>query len=526
MDFDAIIIGSGFGGAVSACRLSQAGYRVLVLERGRRYDAKTYPRRDDDPWWFSNTAPELWNGWFDIRVFKHMAVLSPAAVGGGSIVYANLSAVPHKSLFYSGWPPEITWDALAPHYETVGRVMNVQKVPDNQWPKRTFLMQEGAQAIGAGDRFQTLEVAVSFDPEWTYNRPDPFNPKHSKRFVNEHGVEQGTCVHLGNCDIGCDVDARNTLDRNYLAIAERNKAEVRPLHLVTGIQPEGSGYKVTFDHLAEKRRQAGSATARIVVLAAGSIGSTELLLQCRDVDGTLTNVSPRLGYNWSSNGDFLTPGFYRNREVQPTQGPTITSAINFLDGSRPDGQTFWIQDGGFPNVVANWLSRGTRAGDARVRAFLRFATAAIRRYGPLENVMPWFAQGIDAANGRLLMRRRWWLMGKKMLDLDWDITESAKVIEAIIDTHKKLSKSTGGIGLVPPSWSVDKFLITPHPLGGCNMGSSAADGVVDHKGEVFGHRNLFVLDGSIVPEALGVNPSRSIAALTERAMSLITKEGR
>jgi cholesterol oxidase len=526
MDFDAIVIGSGFGGSVSACRLAEAGYRVLVLERGRRWDAKTYPRGDDDPWWFSNSAPELWNGWFDFRVFKHMAVVSAAAVGGGSIVYANLSAVPDQSIFASGWPPEITWEAMAPHYATVGRVMNVQKVPENQWPKRTHLMREGANAIGAGSRFQTLEVAVSFDPEWTYDRPDPFNVRHSKRFVNEHGIEQGTCVHLGNCDIGCEVDARNTLDRNYLAIAERHRAEVRPLHLVTGIEPIAGGYRVAFDQLAERRRRPASATARLVVLAAGSIGSTELMLHCRDVAGTLTKVSPRLGFSWSSNGDFLTPGFYLKREVQPTQGPTITSAINFLDGSRPDKQSYWIQDGGFPNVVANWLSRGAQAGDARVRAFVEFATAATRQFGPLENVMPWFAQGVDAANGRLRLRRRWWLVGERRLDLDWDVTQSAKVIEAIIGTHKELSKATGGTALVPPSWTIDKYLITPHPLGGCNMGTSAANGVVDHKGEVFGHRNLFVLDGAIVPEALGVNPSRSIAALAERAMSLIVKEGR
>ena len=524
MDFDAIVIGSGFGGAVSACRLAEAGYRVLVLERGRRWDAKTYPRRDDDPWWWSNEAPERWNGWLDLRVFEHMAVAQGAAVGGGSHIYANISAVPDRSVFDKGWPPEITWETMAPHYDTVGRVMNVQPVPDNQWSKKMQLVREAADGIGAGARFQKLELAVTFDPEWDYSLPSAFDTRHSKRFTNEHGVEQGTCVHLGNCDIGCEVDARNTLDRNYLAIAERKGADVRPLHLVTNIEPAGDGYKVSYDRIERGRRIPGSLQSRIVVLAAGSMASTELMLRCRDEFGTLPNVSSRLGYDWSSNGDFLTPAFYLNREVQPTQGPTITAAINFLDRSR-GGQSFWIQDGGLPNLVANWITTA-KAADVRVQAFLQFMTAAMREFGPLENTMPWFAQGVDAANGRLRLRRKWWIAGEHRLDLDWSVKESVAVIEAIIATHKELSKATGGTALVPPSWTLDKYLITPHPLGGCNMATSAKGGVVDHKGEVFGHRNLFVIDGGIVPEAVGVNPSRTIAALAEHAAGQIVAEGR
>jgi cholesterol oxidase len=365
---------------------------------------------------------------------------------------------------------------------------------------------------------------VSFDPEWDYSRSSAFDVRHSKRFTNAQGVEQGTCVHLGNCDIGCEVDARNTLDRNYLALAERKGADVRPLHLVTNIEPTGGGYKVSYDRLEGGRRTAGSAQARLVVLAAGSMGSTEMLLRCRDVSGSLPNVSGRLGYNWSSNGDFLTPALYPAREVHPTQGPTITSAINFLDGSQ-GGKSFWIQDGGLPNLIANWIATA-KAADPRVQAFLVFMVAAMRKLGPLENAMPWFAQGIDAANGRLRLRRAWWLLGEHKLDLDWSVEESAPVIEAIVAMHEKLSKATGGIALVPPSWSIDKYLITPHPLGGCNMGTSRKNGVVDHKGEVFGYRNLFVIDGGMVPEAVGVNPSRSIAALAERAVGLIVSEGR
>lgn len=524
MDFDAIVIGSGFGGAVCACRLAEAGYSVLVLERGRRWDASNYPRNATDPWWWSNDEPEKRNGWLDLRVFRHMAVAQGAAVGGGSLIYANVSAVPDRAIFDSGWPEQITWDLLAPYYATVGGVMNVQKVPNSQWPERTRLMREAAAAIGAEDRFQILDLAISFDPEWHYDLPDRFNKKHSRRFINDHGVEQGTCLHLANCDVGCDVDAKNTLDRNYLALAERHRADVRALHLVTNLEPCEGGYLVHYDRIERGRRIPGSATARLVVLAAGSLGSTEMLLRCRDVTRTLPSVSARLGFNWSGNGDFLTPAIYSDRTVCPSHGPTITSSINFLDRSEAN-QSFWVQDGGFPNIAANWLA-GEDPSNAQAQAFVQFINEALRRHGPLENLMPWFAQGIDAGNGRLRLGRRWWLARRTSLVLDWSIDQSRAAIEAIVAMHTRLANATGGHALVPPYWKLDSYLITPHPLGGCCMASNVANGVVDHMGEVFGYRNLYVIDGAMIPRAIGVNPSRSIAALAEYAVGTIISEGR
>ena len=524
MDADVIIIGSGFGGSVAACRLAEAEARVLVLERGRRWDRSNYPSVSQSNWWWSHDDPATWNGWIDLRVFPHMAVAQGAAVGGGSLIYANISAIPHRDAFTHGWPEEITYDALAPHYTTVGREMNVRTVPDKQWPARTKLMREAAEQSGAADRFRTLELAVSFDEGFSYDKPDPFSALHSQCFTNAQGVEQGTCVHCGNCDIGCPVDAKNTLDRTYLARAEAKGVEVRPLHLVTAITQEANGWRVDFDRLESGARVAGSATARIVVVAAGSLNSTELLLRCRDILGTLPRISDRLGYNWSSNGDFLTPAFYAERRPEPTQGPTITSAIDFLDGSQAN-QSFWIEDGGFPNLIANMAATAASA-HPQAQLFLNWVRAMLQQHGDLGQVMPWFAQGIDAANGRLHLRRKYEVGGPWELALDWDIAKSRELIDAIVAMHEKLSHSTGGIPLVLPTWSVAHYLVTPHPLGGCNMGTSAANGVVDHKGEVFNYRNLFVLDGAIVPEAVGVNPSRTIAALAERATALIAADGR
>jgi cholesterol oxidase len=520
MDADAIVVGSGFGGAVTAARLADAGYRVVVLERGRRWGVKDFPRKPDDPWIFDQEQPLQRNGWFDVRVFPHMVVVAGAGVGGGSLVYANISVNAKDDSFAKGWPPEITPTELAPYYERVGAMLNVQKVPAAQWPERTRLLKEGADRNGWSSRFQRLDLAVTFDPEWNYGLPDPHGLQHSKSFVNAQGIEQGTCVHLGNCDIGCEARARNTLDFNYLPMAERHGAEIRPLHLARSIGEEpGGGYRVAFDQITGTGLTSGSLTGRLVIVAAGSIGSTELLLRSRDVARTLPKLSPFLGRNWSSNGDFLTPAIHPFRPVRPTRGPTITAAIDFLhgDGVRPE---FFIEDGGFPDLARALFERlaNDQSADPREQALsqtIRLAT----QFNLVDNIMPWFAQGRDAANGILSIRN-----GR--LFLDWDVQRSAATIDAVVRTHEQLARSTGGAALVPFTWTLSHDLITPHPLGGANMGRSAADGVVNHAGEVFGYRNLYVADGAIVPEALGLNPSKTIAALAERIAALIVQEGR
>src|SRR5260370_5307019 len=232
--------------------------------------------------------------------------------------------------------------------------MNVQQVPDNQWTARMKLMKDGADKIGHGDRFKKLDLGVSVDPNWGYSQDDAHNVAKSKPFVNAQGVKQGACVHLGNCDIGCEVDARNTLDRNYIPAAEKKGAEVRPLTLVTNIEPVNGGYRVSFDRLDTGQRVPGSETARIVIVAASSLGSTELLLRCRDLSGTLPNISAFLCHDWSSNGDFLTPAFYPHLNPLPSTGPTIACAIDFLHRNQPC-QPFLTQNGVFPHPLHHYL---------------------------------------------------------------------------------------------------------------------------------------------------------------------------
>jgi cholesterol oxidase len=524
MDFDAIVIGSGFGGAVTACRLGEKNKRVLVLERGREWNKQTYPRAIEDDWIWSNTHPEKYHGWTDLRMFKGMAVIAGAGVGGGSLIYANVSAVPPKAIFQQGWPTEITYDEMAPYYTKVGDVLDIQEVPQNQWSPRVHLLKEGAEKLGQGDRFRPAPLAVSFNKNLQYdfaNLPDISN---STPFVNKHGAQQGTCAQLGECDIGCRVDAKNTLDKNYLFLAKKKDAEIRPLHLVTGIEPIPGGYRVHHDELREGSRIPGSTTAACVVVAAGSMGSTELLLRCRDVTKTLPGISDSLGKNWSSNGDFLTPALYLHRDIWPDRGVAIGAVIDYLDGSD-NGKTFWIQDGVIPNVMGKYFEAiidRVQKSPEEAQLFNKFSMQSLLQHVTLlsanldvfRHIMPWFAQGVDAGNGELLL-------SDGNLDLKWDIQQSLPLFDTLLAKQNELAKITNGHPFPLPTWLLCQELITPHPLGGCNMGSTSEQGVVDHKGRVFGYENLYVADGAIVPRPLGVNPSRTIAALAERIATLI-----
>ena len=521
-NFDTIVIGSGFGGAVTACRMAEKGAKVLILERGRRWDPKDYPRKPGDAWFFDHEKPHKKNGWIDFRMFPDMAIAQGSAVGGGSLIYADISVEAPPHIFNIGWPQEITYTELKPHYDEVGRMLALQKIPDNQHTQRLKLMKEAAEKLGYGDRFAKVDIAVTFDPDWHYGLEDPFNEKHSKTFTNTHGREQGTCIHLGNCDIGCDVKAKNTLELNYIARAENLGADVRPLHVVHNIEPAGTGYKVHFSRIQDKRLVPESATAERVIIAAGSLNSTELLFRCRDQYKTLPKISQFLGKNWSSNGDFLTPAFYDDREISPSQGPTITSVIDFLDGKETDGAEFWIQDGGIPDIWGNLLEAKLSGWKwKKYKPVLDAMQRVVRDRDPMKTMMPWFAQGIDAADGRLHMGRKWYWPWKKVLRLDWDIDKSEKVMDAIITMHKRLAKGTDGDPWVPPTWTILKNLVTPHPLGGCNIGNTPEDGVVDHRSRVFGYENLYVIDSAVIPEAIGRNPTKTIAALAERTVALM-----
>ena len=526
--YDVIVVGSGFGGAVTACRLAQAGRKVAVLERGREWSPADYPRAPSDAWLWDNDRPQACNGWIDLRNFGDMSVVQGAGVGGGSLIYANIFVEAEPFAFESGWPADITFEMLRPHYAETGRMLGVQELPDGQLSERFKLMREGAEKIGARNRFRKLPMAVTFDADWTYDLPDAHGPHHSKVWTNPQGQQQGTCIHCGNCDIGCQVRAKNTLDLNYLAAARQAGAEIHANHIVRSLVPiADEGFLLQVERIEDDRLVPVDLEADRVVLAAGSLGSTELLLRCRDEYRTMAGLSKRLGHGWCSNGDFLTPALYRDREICPTRGPTITCAIDFLDGSE-SGNRFFVEDGGFPDVLGNSVEEAaatlSRANPGLAELFVKAGTTA-RGRNALSRLMPWFGQAVDMPDGTFSLKRPWWKpWGEKRLHLDWPFQRSEAAIQGLSDMHDKLSRATGGIPIEPFTWSMLRNLITPHPLGGCNMADSPEQGVVDSRGRVFGQPGLYVADGSIVPRALGLNPSRTIAALAEHIAAAIIAE--
>jgi cholesterol oxidase len=513
-DFGFVVIGSGFGGAVTACRMAERGESVLVLERGRRWEPEAYPSKTDRDFLYDPDDPVKQNGWIDLRVFEGMMVAQGAGVGGGSLVYANVSVGPPDSTFARGWPEALTPKELEPYVARVGQMLEVAVIPERQRTRRWKLVREGAEALGQLARFDSLPLAVTFREDYVPDDLVERDERGAEERTNRQGRKQRTCVHLGYCDLGCPVLAKNTLDLNYLARAEDRGAEIRPLHLVRRVERAGTAWRVHFDRIEPGERLVpGSVTADRVVLAAGSLGSTELLLR-----SALPGVSRRLGFGWSANGDFLTPALY-NRKIIPTRGPTISARIDHTDG-EVYGESIFIQDGGIPDLLRIALGerlKGSLPGSLHRR--LRDSEPELAQRSLFQNVMPWFAQGIDASDGRLRLRKRLFgLFGKERLALDWDVAGSKRTIDAIVQAHEQLARATGGKPVVSPFWTIFRDLITPHPLGGCNMADDPSQGVVDHAGRVFGHENLYVVDGSVIPRAIGRNPSRTIAAVAERAV--------
>ncbi|MGE5763512.1 MAG: GMC oxidoreductase [Mycobacterium leprae] len=518
--FDVVVIGSGFGGSIAACRLAQAGRRVCVLERGRRWTSTEFPRSPSevsrDAFW---DLPRGRFGLLEYKAFRHVHVIQGCGVGGGSLHYFNVHMRPPDSIFDDPrWPKEVTPDVLDPYYRLAREMLDAAPLSPptgRTLPVRTRAFTEACRR--SGHEPALVDIAV-------YTGDGRRNPYGD--------VPQQPCDYSGACALGCATKAKNSLDVSYLALAEKHGAQVRPLHQVDRIEPlPRGGYRVRYARLRPNGPglpEPGWVEGDGVVVAAGTLGTNELLLRCRDRHGTLPRLSDALGRGFSGNGDLLLAGTLTDRDVDPTRGPSITVGADF---STPR-QQIYIEDLGFPDPVM-WFIEGmlanavptinlVRWGKLFLKGSLGISGATDRLGhererlfggGRTRGFLPYLGMCQDAADGQFVLDR------DGNLDLHWDPARSLPNFVEMENAMRSLSRALDGTYVASPLWSPPlREALTAHPLGGCVMANDRWRGVVNSYGEVFEYPGLFVMDGSIIPAPLARNPTATISALAERAV--------
>lgn len=513
-EHDVLVIGSGFGGSVSALRLAEKGYQVAVLEAGRRFDAATLPRNS----WQARDF--LWAPWLGCKGIQRVhvlggsrgnrvMVLAGAGVGGGSLVYANTLYEPLDPFFSDPqWASITDWKAeLAPHYDQARRMLGV--VVNPTVTRADEIMQKVAARMGVADTFHLAPVGVYFGK----NGVDPY--------FGGVGPERKGCIQCGECMTGCRHGAKNMLTENYLHLAEKAGARVYPECTVTSVEPLPSGGYLVRVRRTGSVRQRRTFRARQVIFAAGTYGTQRLLHKLRE-DGTLPRISPRLGTLTRTNSEALL-GFERltARGEKLNAGVAITSSIH------PDAETHIepVRYGDGSNAMGLLRTLLIDGGQDRWRAFAREAARQPLRTLRLLNLRRWSERTIIALvmqakdNSISVTRTRWGLRaepGHGEPNPTW-----------IPAGHEAVRHAAEEIGGLPGGSWLDLFDIpaTAHFLGGCTIGASPEEGVIDPYHRLYGHEGLHVIDGSAVSANLGVNPSLTIAAQAERAISLWPNAG-
>src|SRR6266540_3619873 len=513
--FDVVVVGSGFGGAVAAYRLAAAGQRVCLLERGKAYPPGSFPRTPRD------MARNFWDpsegrhGMFNVWSFRGLEAVVSSGLGGGSLIYANVLLRKDERWFVHEQP----FDGGYEHWP-IGR----------------------ADLLGL--EWQLPKLAVTFaNPGAPPAEGEPIPPGE---YPNLHGRTRVTCRMCGECDLGCNFGAKNTLDHTYLSAARHQGAELRTRCEVRRFAPLPSGgYRVCYVRHDPDREGQPTRTAELpemvidadrLVLAAGTFGTTYLLLRSLDAFPALSRRA--LGTRFSGNGDLLTflvgHGDGTSRVVDGSRGPVITSAIRVPDESDGgSGRGYYVEDAGYPGFV-DWMIEAA-GGPRGARRLLRFALrrlwarlshdprsdlsaelAALLGSGALSSSsLPLLGMGRDVPDG--VMR-----LAKGYLDVDWTVATSAAYFDRVRSTMREIAGELGASFRDNPLWW-RKRVITVHPLGGCPMGRHQGEGVVNADGEAFGYPGLFVCDGSVMPGPVGANPSLTIAAFADRMAERIAE---
>jgi len=522
---DFVIIGSGFGGSVSALRLTEKGYRVRVLERGKRFRDEDFARSN----W--NVRRALWApalrcfGILQIGPFRDIFVLHGAGVGGGSLGYANVLMAPGDEMFSApAWSHLADWKALlAPHYDTARRMLGVTVNP-RTWPA-DILLQEIAEELGTADTWQSTPVGTFFgvpDDEGE-EVPDPY-------FGGEGPARRG-CIHCGGCMVGCRYNAKNTLVKNYLYLAEKwgaeveAEAEVRDIIPLPDGQPDGARYEVVYrSSSAILFRNERRIRTRNVIAAAGALGTMRLLFRCRDVTGSLPHLSPRLGDLVRTNNESLLGVIARDDKADYSQGIAITSIVHAdpITTIEPvrysPGSSMMrlltgpiIESGGFLSRLAQSVWQII----ARPIDFAR--THFLPRWAQRTTII--LAMQTDDTRLRFRFGRSLFTLFRRGLVSHPD-PESGhpSAIEISRKVTRRFAEKNGGIAAGSINEGLLGIPMTAHILGGCPFGRDASEGVVGLDMQVHNYPGLYAIDGSVVPANPGVNPSLTITALAEYAM--------
>jgi cholesterol oxidase len=528
--FDYVIIGSGFGGSTSAMRLAEKGYRVLVLEKGKRYQDQDFAKSN----W--NIPKYLWMpglrcfGIFEINLFKNVMALRGSGVGGGSLGYANVLMEPEPHLFNTpAWKQYVDWPQILPEFYALARKM-LGVVPCPQLRASDEVIKSIASDMGCGSTFRNAEIGVFF------GEPGQEGIEVDDPFFEGEGPSRSGCTHCGGCMIGCRHNAKNTLLKNYLYFAEKlgaqimAESEARDIRPLSNTQPDGAQFEVLV------RRSTGWLTkptqyirARNVIVSAGTIGSLELLFRCRDVTRSLPRISQQLGNHVGTNSEALVGIVARSRQTDYSVGVSIASIF------RPDDVTS-VEPVRYPAGsslmrLLCWPLTGSGSFLTRFgRALRQFITH------PLDYMKLYFLPGWAQRTTFLLMmqaednavrmrlgRSIFTLFTKKLISKP-GLSNPAPIHHLVRDkVTSEFAEKINGFPFGSMSEDIFNIPVTAHILGGCQFGKTDKDGVIDLNCQVHNYPGLFIVDGSVIPANPGMNPSLTITAFAEYAMSKIPK---
>lgn len=513
-DFDWLVVGSGFGGAVSALRLSEKGYRVGVLEQGRRFADADFAEKA------TQLRKFLWlpslgaRGILRLAPYKHAMVLAGVGVGGGSLVYANTMYQPQHDDFYRHpqWAELADWRAeLAPHYETALRMFGVEPYQGER--PVDGLMRELAAELGVPEGYRHTPTAVFFGMPGQVV-PDPY--------FEGAGPARTGCVRCGQCMLGCRYGAKNSLPKNYLWLAEKAGATVVPDLKVIDIVPLGDGdgeqgYRIRAHRPGLRHGRVREFTARGVVLAAGALGTNELLATCKR-RGSLPRLSDRLGEVVRTNDESIPAATTPDSDADYRSDVAITSSIfldehtHFTNNTYGDGGGLLALSYGPATTAATALGRWAQF----LRDYPPYLFGLIRRrQWSRRTVIFTVMRGTDVS----LRLRRGFGPGRLQTESVSTPQDGVSAVEVARRVTELAARHMNGRPLASLGETLGSAPMTAHFLGGAVIGADRDHGVIDREHRVFGYQNLLVCDGSAVPANVGVNPSLTICAMTEAAMA-------